>query len=130
MEKELEIICIVLQAEIIDNTQVVTYYCVDFNDGSSSKDTYPEDIRNYNCKEDGPPPLGAAVDVMWTDGKRYGGFFRGQVQRKLYSLKFRDEEQTAVTAERKEFYHPEEEMPKRVREQIEKLGILPLGQST
>lgn len=103
---------------------MVTYYCVDFSDGSSSKDTYPEDIRNYNCKEDGPPPLGAAVDVLWTDGKRYGGFFRGQVHRKLYSLRFRDGEDTTVTAERKELYHPDEELPKRVRDQLEKLGIL------
>ena len=47
-----------------DNTQTVTYYSVDFNDGTNSQDTYPEDIKNYNCKEDGPPLAGAAVEFI------------------------------------------------------------------
>lgn len=111
------------QADVIDNTLSVTYYRVDFSDGSSSQDTYPEDIRNYNCRVDGPPPLGAAVDVMWTDGKCYDGHYRGQNNRQLYKLRFRDGDDTVVEAEREEFYHPDEDLPKRVREQLSKQSI-------
>lgn len=91
------------QADVTDNTDKVTYYRIKFADGSTSDDTYPEDITNYACKEDGPPPAGAAVTVKWTDGKIYHGNYKGSHQRVLYRLTFRDEDQTSVTAERTEF---------------------------
>ncbi len=62
------------------------FYWVDFADGTTSTDTYPEDIVNYRCRDDGPPPHGAHVHVLWTDGKPYEGIFRGVVQRKVRSL--------------------------------------------
>ncbi|XP_046636437.1 lysine-specific demethylase 4C-like isoform X4 [Daphnia pulicaria] len=107
-------------ADVTDNTQTVTYYSVDFNDGTNSQDTYPEDIKNYNCKEDGPPIAGAAVEVLWTDGKSYGGHYRGFTKRKLYSLSFRDGTNTVITAERPDFYHPDEDLPKDLRIQLDK----------
>ena len=60
---------------------------------------------------------------MWTDGKRYGGHFRGQVQRQIFKLRFHDGDDTVVTAERKEFHHRDEELPKNVRDQLSKQGI-------
>lgn len=104
----------------MDNSTTVTFYSVDFSDGSKSQDTFPEDIRNYNCREDGPPPLGAAVDVMWTDGKCYDGYYRGHNHIILYKLRFCDGEDTVVEAERDKFYHPDEDLPKRVRDQLGK----------
>ena len=103
---------------MVDNTKMITYYSVEFADGSLSNDTYPEDIQNYNCKADGPPPIGAAVDVLWSDNLHYDGYYRGKSQRLVYKLQFRDG--SSVESERGEFYHPDEELPKQVREQIDK----------
>lgn len=49
---------------------------------------------------------------MWTDGKSYDGFYRGRTNRKLYSLSFCEDGDTVITAERCEFYHPDEDLPK------------------
>ena len=93
-----------------------SYYWVDFSDGSTSKDTFPEDILNYRCIEEGPPPLGAAVRVMWTDGKCYDGIFRGCKLEKIYKLVFWDE--TTVSVKRCEFYTSSEVLPKRVKDRL------------
>ena len=73
--------------------------------------------------------MGAAVDVMWTDGKKYGGHFRGQVQHPLYELRFRDGDDTVVTAERQEFYHPDDDLPNEVRIQLGKQLSVPAQNS-
>lgn len=107
-----------------DNSKAVTYYSVDFNDGTSSHDTYPEDILNYNCTEDGPPPIGAAVELMFF-GKRHVGYLRSISERQLYTLSFLDGEGTVVTAERQEFYHPDEGLPSDLKNKLDKPGYLP-----
>ncbi|KAK4015794.1 hypothetical protein OUZ56_030765 [Daphnia magna] len=95
---------------VMDNSKTVTYYSIEYNEGASSQDTYPEDIHNYNCIQDGPPPIGAAVE-FFCHGKRVTGYLRGILERQLYELCFRDGEGTIVIAEREEFYHPDEELP-------------------
>ena len=64
--------------------------------------------------------MGAAVDVLWTDGKSYDGHYRGVTYRKLYNLSFRDGTNTVITAERPDFYHPDEDLPKDLRIQLDK----------
>ena len=66
---------------------------------------------------------------MWTDGKKYGGHFRGQVQHPLYELRFRDGDDTVVTAERQEFYHPDDDLPNEVRIQLGKQLSVPAQNS-
>ncbi|XP_046440810.1 lysine-specific demethylase 4C-like isoform X2 [Daphnia pulex] len=109
---------------VTDNSKAVTYYSVVFNDGTSSHDTYPEDILNYNCTEDGPPPIGAAVEFMCF-GKRHVGYLRSISERQLYTLSFLDGEGTVVTAERQEFYHPDEGLPSDLKNKLDKPGYLP-----
>lgn len=94
-----------------DCSKTVRYYSVEYNDGTSSQDTYPEDIINYNCTEDGPPPNGAAVEFL-CHGKRQIGYLRGMFERRLYELCFSDGEGTVVIAEREEFYLPDDEPPR------------------
>ncbi len=112
------------KGDVIDNSKAVTYYSVVFNDGTSSHDTYPEDILNYNCTEDGPPPIGAAVEFMCF-GKRHVGYLRSIFKRQLYTLSFLDGEGTVITAERQEFYHPDEGLPSDLKNQLDKPGYLP-----
>ena len=109
------------KGDVTDNSMTVTYYSVVFDDGASSQDTYPEDILNYNCIMDGPPPIGAAVDFMCY-GVRQIGFFRGIFKRQIYTLCFLDGEDTIITAERQEFYHPDEELPINLKNHLGKQG--------
>lgn len=124
---KLEVFNSLRQAEVINNGGSVTHYFVDFSDGSRSRDVLPEDIRNYDCITFGPPPLGAAVQVMWTDGCSYSGHFRGQVQLPVYRLRFAGRENggsngpgstvTEITAERSEIHHPSE-LPRTILDQL------------
>jgi hypothetical protein len=102
------------QARITQEAASETFYCVDFSDGSSSINTYPEDILNYRCTEDGPPPVNAAVHIQWPDGKTYNGIFRGTRQSQAYKATFKDS--YTVSVERSEFYLLNEPMPKKVRD--------------
>jgi len=105
-----------MQAKVVSNSSNVTYYWVDFSDGSTSTDTSPEYILNYPV-ESGPPPLGAAVHVQWTDGKNYDGIYRGTLRKPLYKLCFDDD--TTISVERADFYLLEEALPKKVKDQME-----------
>ena len=64
----------------------VTYYSVDFDDGSFCENVSPVDVVNYDCLQLGAPPIGAKVVVRWFDGKNYAGKYRGQ-KRVLISKK-------------------------------------------
>ena len=105
-----------------------TFYWVDFCDGTTSKNTYPEDILNYPCTEDGPPPVGAAVQIKWTDGKTYDGIFRGTIQSQVYKATFKDA--TTVSVERSEFYLLNEPMPKKVRDLLTETIKTERGETT
>lgn len=106
---------------MIANRVAVMFYWVDFEDGTRSRDTYPEDILNYDCLKFGPPPKGAAVQVQWTDGNNYSGHFQGYEQKEdAYKLKFlfhpaggdgtKPKHPAVIRADRSEFYLPDEEM--------------------
>jgi len=105
-----------IQAKVVNSLCSVTHYWVDFSDGSTSTDTSPEYILNYPV-ENGPPPLGAAVHVQWTDGKNYEGIYRGSLRKPLYKLGFDDN--TTVSVERADFYLLGEALPKKVKDHME-----------
>ncbi|XP_023619645.1 lysine-specific demethylase 4C isoform X2 [Myotis lucifugus] len=54
-----------------------TFYEVMFDDGSFSRDTFPEDIVSRDCVKLGPPAEGEVVEVKWPDGKLYGAKYLG-----------------------------------------------------
>ena len=97
------------------------YYWVNFEDGSRSRDTYPEHILNYDCLKFGPPPKGAAVQVLWTDGERYAGHFQGYEQREdAYKLQFIHPvgQPKVIRVERSDFYLADENLPSIVRDNL------------
>lgn len=89
------------------------FYEVVFDDGSFSRDTFPEDIVSRDCLKLGPPAEGEIVQVKWPDGKLYGAKYLGTNVVYMYQVEFEDGSQTAT--KREEIYILEEELPKRVR---------------
>ncbi|XP_050400472.2 lysine-specific demethylase 4A isoform X1 [Patella vulgata] len=100
------------RAEVVDVERHM-YYEVDFTDGSFSDNLFPEDIANYNCEEHGPPPLGASVQVKWTDGDTYDAIFRGLNCQDLYTIEFEDSSQVIV--KRGDLWTEDEDIPKTIR---------------
>uniref|UniRef100_A0A8D0L328 [histone H3]-trimethyl-L-lysine(9) demethylase n=1 Tax=Sphenodon punctatus TaxID=8508 RepID=A0A8D0L328_SPHPU len=92
-------------------TQV--FYEVMFDDGSFSRDTFPEDIVSRDCLKLGPPAEGEVVQVKWPDGKLYGAKYLGTNVAHMYQVEFEDGSQIAM--KREEIYTLDEELPKRVK---------------
>ncbi|XP_044302036.1 lysine-specific demethylase 4C isoform X1 [Varanus komodoensis] len=89
------------------------FYEVMFDDGSFSRDTFPEDIVSRDCLKLGPPTEGEVVQVKWPDGKLYGAKYLGTNVAYMYNVEFEDGSQIAT--KREEIYTLDEELPKRVR---------------
>lgn len=90
-----------------------TFYEVMFDDGSFSRDTFPEDIVSRDCVKLGPPAEGEVVQVKWPDGKLYGAKYIGSNVAYMYQVEFEDGSQIAM--KREDIYTLEEELPKRVK---------------
>ncbi|XP_053429065.1 lysine-specific demethylase 4C isoform X1 [Nycticebus coucang] len=90
-----------------------TFYEVMFDDGSFSKDTFPEDIVSRDCVKLGPPAEGEVVQVKWPDGKLYGAKYFGSNVAHMYQVEFEDGSQIAM--KREDIYTLDEELPKRVK---------------
>ncbi|XP_064358993.1 lysine-specific demethylase 4C isoform X2 [Dromaius novaehollandiae] len=89
------------------------FYEVMFDDGSFSRDTFPEDIVSRDCLKLGPPAEGEVVQVKWPDGKLYGAKYLGTNIAHMYQVEFEDGSQIAM--KREEIYTLDEELPKRVK---------------
>ncbi|XP_077777658.1 lysine-specific demethylase 4C isoform X3 [Podarcis muralis] len=89
------------------------FYEVMFDDGSFSRDTFPEDIVSRDCLKLGPPAEGEVVQVKWPDGKLYGAKYLGTNVAYMHNVEFEDGSQIAT--KREEIYTLDEELPKRVR---------------
>uniref|UniRef100_A0A5F9CNS4 [histone H3]-trimethyl-L-lysine(9) demethylase n=1 Tax=Oryctolagus cuniculus TaxID=9986 RepID=A0A5F9CNS4_RABIT len=90
-----------------------TFYEVMFDDGSFSRDTFPEDIVSRDCVKLGPPAEGEVVQVKWPDGKLYGAKYLGSNVAHMYQVEFEDGSQIAM--KREDIYTLDEELPKRVK---------------
>ncbi|KAM4876445.1 lysine-specific demethylase 4C [Thomomys bottae] len=90
-----------------------TFYEVMFDDGSFSRDTFPEDIVSRDCLTLGPPGEGEVVQVKWPDGKLYGAKYLGSNVAYMYQVEFEDGSQIAM--KREDIYTLDEELPKRVK---------------
>ncbi|XP_036710688.1 lysine-specific demethylase 4C isoform X8 [Balaenoptera musculus] len=90
-----------------------TFYEVVFDDGSFSRDTFPEDIVSRDCVRLGPPAEGEVVQVKWPDGKLYGAKYLGSNVAHMYQVEFEDGSQIAM--KREDIYTLDEELPKRVK---------------
>ncbi|XP_005388731.1 PREDICTED: lysine-specific demethylase 4C [Chinchilla lanigera] len=90
-----------------------TFYEVMFDDGSFSRDTFPEDIVSRDCMKLGPPAEGEVVQVKWPDGKLYGAKYIGSNVAYMYQVEFEDGSQIAM--KREDIYTLDEELPKRVK---------------
>ncbi|XP_060055531.1 lysine-specific demethylase 4C isoform X2 [Erinaceus europaeus] len=90
-----------------------TFYEVVFDDGSFSRDTFPEDIVSRDCLKLGPPTEGEVVQVKWPDGKLYGAKYLGSNVAHMYQVEFEDGSQIAM--KREDIYTLDEELPKRVK---------------
>ncbi|XP_037654447.1 lysine-specific demethylase 4C isoform X2 [Choloepus didactylus] len=90
-----------------------TFYEVMFDDGSFSRDTFPEDIVSRDCVKLGPPAEGEVVQVKWPDGKLYGAKYLGSNVAHMYQVEFEDGSQIAM--KREDLYTLDEELPKRVK---------------
>ncbi|XP_071480917.1 lysine-specific demethylase 4C-like isoform X2 [Diadema antillarum] len=87
---------------------------VEFKEDQSFCDNlYPEDIESHNIVRDGPPEVGADVDVRWVDGILYAGTFINSYSTKMYEVEFEDG--SVVTVKKEDIYKEGEPMPKRVR---------------
>ncbi|KYO20862.1 lysine-specific demethylase 4C isoform A [Alligator mississippiensis] len=89
------------------------FYEVMFDDGSFSRDTFPEDIVSRDCLKLGPPAEGEVVQVKWPDGKLYSAKYLGTNVAHMYQVEFEDGSQIAM--KREEIYTLDEELPKRVK---------------
>uniref|UniRef100_A0ABK0LY05 [histone H3]-trimethyl-L-lysine(9) demethylase n=1 Tax=Rattus norvegicus TaxID=10116 RepID=A0ABK0LY05_RAT len=97
---------------VIDVTSQI-FYEVMFDDGSFSRDTFPEDIVSRNCVKLGPPAEGEVIQVKWPDGKLYGAKYLGSNVAYMYQVEFEDGSQIAM--KREDIYTLDEELPKRVK---------------
>lgn len=43
-------------------------------------------FQNFSCARDGPPHVGADVEVLWSDGRRYNGQFRGTNHQVMFTV--------------------------------------------
>ncbi|XP_049490689.1 lysine-specific demethylase 4C isoform X5 [Panthera uncia] len=102
-----------------------TFYEVVFDDGSFSRDTFPEDIVSRDCVKLGPPAEGEVVQVKWPDGKLYGAKYLGSNVAHMYQVEFEDGSQIAM--KREDIYTLDEELPKRVKARFVSAGKYPLG---
>ncbi|XP_006863826.1 PREDICTED: lysine-specific demethylase 4C [Chrysochloris asiatica] len=93
-----------------------TFYEVVFDDGSFSRDTFPEDIVSRDCVKLGPPAEGEVVQVKWPDGKLYGAKYLGLNVAHMYQVEFEDGSQ--IVMKREEIYTLDEELPKRVKARL------------
>ncbi|XP_008825777.1 lysine-specific demethylase 4C isoform X2 [Nannospalax galili] len=89
------------------------FYEVMFDDGSFSRDTFPEDIVSRDCRRLGPPAEGEVIQVKWPDGKLYGAKYLGSNVAYMYQVEFEDGSQIAM--KREDIYTLDEELPKRVK---------------
>uniref|UniRef100_A0A7R9IZG7 [histone H3]-trimethyl-L-lysine(9) demethylase n=1 Tax=Timema californicum TaxID=61474 RepID=A0A7R9IZG7_TIMCA len=96
----------------VSNIADILFYMVAFDDGSFSNDLYPHDIKNYSCEQEGPPSVGAAVRVLWTDGKMYCGHFQGTTNTVMYTVDFEDSSQLVL--KREAIYSLDQNLPKKV----------------
>ncbi|XP_074643622.1 lysine-specific demethylase 4C-like isoform X2 [Tubulanus polymorphus] len=92
------------------------FYEVDFDDGTFSKNLFPEDIKNRDCVSLGPPRKNCRVQVEWIDGCIYSGKYRGIKQHCAYTVEFEDGWEHRV--ERDEMWTLDEELPKRVKSRL------------
>ncbi|XP_018113629.1 lysine-specific demethylase 4C isoform X2 [Xenopus laevis] len=90
-----------------------TFYEIVFDDGSTSKDTFPEDIINRHCLTLGPPAEGETVEVKWSDGLLYGGKYLGKNTVYMYQVEFEDGSQ--IVTKREDIYTLDEELPKKIK---------------
>ncbi|XP_040275694.1 LOW QUALITY PROTEIN: lysine-specific demethylase 4C [Bufo bufo] len=90
-----------------------TFYEVEFDDGSISKDTFPEDIVSRDCLKLGPPLQGEDVRVKWPDGLLYGAKYLGCNIVYMYKVEFEDGSQ--IVTKREDIYTMEEELPKKIK---------------
>jgi len=102
-----------------------TFYEVVFDDGSFSRDTFPEDIVSRDCVKLGPPAEGEVVQVKWPDGKLYGAKYLGSNVAHMYQVEFEDGSQIAM--KREDIYTLDEELPKRVKARFVSAGQYPSG---
>ncbi|KAM4707667.1 lysine-specific demethylase 4C [Discoglossus pictus] len=90
-----------------------TFYEILFDDGSISKDTFPEDIVSKDCLKLGPPVEGEAVRVKWPDGLCYGARYLGKNIVYMYRVEFEDGSQ--IVTKREDIYTLDEELPKKIK---------------
>ncbi|KAM4810243.1 lysine-specific demethylase 4C isoform 1-T1 [Rhinophrynus dorsalis] len=95
-----------------------TFYEVVFDDGSTSKDTFPEDIISRDCLKLGPPAEGEVVQVKWPDGLLYGAIFLGKNVVYMYRVEFEDGSQ--IVTKREDIYTLDEELPKKIKSRYSK----------
>ncbi|XP_012522315.1 uncharacterized protein LOC105828504 isoform X2 [Monomorium pharaonis] len=98
----------------VEAIQETFFYMVTFNDYSFSDDLFPSDVINY--EPENTPPVGAAVQVKWTDGQTYDGIFEGTNHRMMFTVIFEDG--SKLVLKRNEIYSLQEDMPKRVRSRL------------
>ncbi|XP_061191463.1 lysine-specific demethylase 4A-like [Saccostrea echinata] len=91
-----------------------TFCCLDFDDGSFSDDTFPEDIVGYSPSN--LPLVGAPVQVKWTDGELYGATYKGTNVVVMYYIQFEDGVERDF--KRHELWTLDEELPKHVRSRL------------
>lgn len=90
-------------------------FCLlDFDDGSFSDDTFPEDIVGYSSST--LPLVGAPVEVKWTDGELYGAKFKGTNIVVVHFVQFEDGVERDF--KRHEIWTLDEELPKHVRSRL------------
>ncbi|XP_053558540.1 lysine-specific demethylase 4C [Bombina bombina] len=90
-----------------------TFYEIIFDDGSTSKDTFPEDIVSRDCLKLGPPAEGEVVQVKWPDGLCYGAKYLGNNTVHMYRVEFEDGSQ--IVTKREDIYTMDEELPKKIK---------------
>ncbi|KAM3937663.1 lysine-specific demethylase 4C [Leptodactylus fuscus] len=95
-----------------------TFYEVEFDDGSISKDTFPEDIVSRDCLKLGPPEQGEDVQVKWPDGLLYGAKYLGC--NVLYMFKVEFEDGSQIVTKREDIYTMDEELPKKIKSRYSK----------
>ncbi|XP_068091473.1 lysine-specific demethylase 4C isoform X2 [Hyperolius riggenbachi] len=95
-----------------------TFFEVEFDDGSVSKDTFPEDIVSRDCLKLGPPADGEHVQVKWPDGLLYGATYLGQNVMHMYRVEFEDGSQ--IVTKREDIYTMDEELPKKIKSRYSK----------